>query len=168
VRFRVTLRLAVYCQSVRLGAKTLEEHDQRFFFSLNLEVILLKQHPLWLDDSSVVYNCCWPSPAQSFFGTILAGPMIISCRLSFEIPQKLRTRSPYLYSPGTGWSSYTSRHWFPFRRLLRLAGLQCRYSNPHPHGPKILVTCLSVNIWLGLRSHLKENKTSVKDFNRLK
>jgi hypothetical protein len=23
---------------------------------------------------------------------------------------------------------------FPFRRLLRLAGLRCRYSNPHPHG----------------------------------
>jgi hypothetical protein len=25
-----------------------------------------------------------------------------------------RTRSPYLYLPGTEWPSYTPRHWFPF------------------------------------------------------
>jgi hypothetical protein len=31
VEVRVTLRLAVYRQSVRLGIKTLENHDQRFF-----------------------------------------------------------------------------------------------------------------------------------------
>jgi hypothetical protein len=30
--------------------------------------------------------------------------------------------------PGTG---------FPFRRLLRLAGLQWRYSNPTPHGERM-------------------------------
>jgi hypothetical protein len=35
----------------------------------------------------------------------------------------LRARSPYLYPPGTGWPGYTPRHWVPFRRLLRLAGL---------------------------------------------
>jgi hypothetical protein len=32
-RVRVTLRLAVYRPSVRLGAKPLETHDQRFLFS---------------------------------------------------------------------------------------------------------------------------------------
>jgi hypothetical protein len=32
VRIRVTLRLAVYCQSVRFGAKPLKVHDQTFFF----------------------------------------------------------------------------------------------------------------------------------------
>jgi hypothetical protein len=32
VRVRVTLRLAVYRQSVRLGDKPLEIHDQQFFF----------------------------------------------------------------------------------------------------------------------------------------
>jgi hypothetical protein len=31
VRVRVTLRLAVYPQSVRLGAKPLETHDQYIF-----------------------------------------------------------------------------------------------------------------------------------------
>jgi hypothetical protein len=34
-RERVTLRLAAYRQSVRLGAWPLETHDQRFFFQLN-------------------------------------------------------------------------------------------------------------------------------------
>jgi hypothetical protein len=31
-RVRVTLWLAVYCQSVHLGTKPLEAHDQRFIF----------------------------------------------------------------------------------------------------------------------------------------
>jgi hypothetical protein len=35
VKVKVTLRLAVYCQSVRLGDKPLETHDQRFFFQPN-------------------------------------------------------------------------------------------------------------------------------------
>jgi hypothetical protein len=33
VRVRVTLRLGVYCQSVRLGAEPHETHGQNFFFS---------------------------------------------------------------------------------------------------------------------------------------
>jgi hypothetical protein len=41
-----------------------------------------------------------------------------------------RARFPYLYSPGIG---------FPFLRLLRLAGLRRRYSNPHPHGEAELI-----------------------------
>jgi hypothetical protein len=32
VKVKVTLRLAVYRQSVRLGVKPLETHDQIFFF----------------------------------------------------------------------------------------------------------------------------------------
>jgi hypothetical protein len=35
VRVRVTLRLAVYRQRVRLGAKPLEDHDQRYFWHLD-------------------------------------------------------------------------------------------------------------------------------------
>jgi hypothetical protein len=34
--------------------------------------------------------------------------------LRFETPPAWRTRSPYLYPPGTGWPSYTPRHWIPF------------------------------------------------------
>jgi hypothetical protein len=35
VRVRVTLRLAVYLQSVRLGAEPLETHGQIFFSQMN-------------------------------------------------------------------------------------------------------------------------------------
>jgi hypothetical protein len=51
-----------------------------------------------------------------------------------RLPPTWRARSPYLYPPGTGWPGYTPGTGFPFRRLLRLAGLRWRYSNPPPHG----------------------------------
>jgi hypothetical protein len=35
VKVKLTLRLAVYRQSIRLGARPLEAHNQRFFFQLN-------------------------------------------------------------------------------------------------------------------------------------
>jgi hypothetical protein len=31
-----------------------------------------------------------------------------------RFPPTWRTRSPYLYPPGTGWFSYNPRHWVPF------------------------------------------------------
>jgi hypothetical protein len=34
IKVRVTLRLAVYRQSVRLGVRPLETHEQRYFFQL--------------------------------------------------------------------------------------------------------------------------------------
>jgi hypothetical protein len=40
-----------------------------------------------------------------------------------------RAWSQYLYLPGTGWPSYNRGYWIPFRLLL-LAGLRWRYSNP--------------------------------------
>jgi hypothetical protein len=54
--------------------------------------------------------------------------------LRFETPPTWRDRSPYLYPPGTGWPSYTPGTGFPFRRILRLAGLRWRYSIQPPHG----------------------------------
>jgi hypothetical protein len=62
-----------------------------------------------------------------------AGLMTFYC-FRFQIPPTWRDRSPYLYPPGTGWPSYTPRHWVPFRRLLWLAGLRWRYSSAPPHG----------------------------------
>jgi hypothetical protein len=57
--------------------------------------------------------------------------------VSSETPPTWRARFPCLYPPGTGWPSYTPRHWVPFTsslmaRLLRLAGIRWRYSNPPP------------------------------------
>jgi hypothetical protein len=64
------------------------------------------ERSLWREDGSVVYSCCWSSPARSFSGP---SPTLLS---------QIRD--------------------FPFRRLLRLAGLRWRYSTPPPHG--ILLT----------------------------
>jgi hypothetical protein len=82
-----------------------------FFFNLILAIIVLMQHPLSREDGPVVYNCCWPSPAQSFSGPSLAGFMTTFNCLRFETPLNWRTRFPYLYPPGTRWPSYTPRHW---------------------------------------------------------
>jgi hypothetical protein len=40
LRVRVTLRLQVYCQSVRRGVRPLEAHDQNFFFNWTLAIIV--------------------------------------------------------------------------------------------------------------------------------
>jgi hypothetical protein len=62
---------------------------------------------LWREDGSVVYNCSWPSPAQSFSDPSPVGLVTIFYCLKFE----------------------TS-----FRRVLQLAGLRWRYSTPPPPG----------------------------------
>jgi hypothetical protein len=65
----------------------------------------------------VVYNCCWFSPAQSFSGPSSGGIMTIFYCLRFKTTPTWRARSPYLYPPRTGWSSYTPRHWVLFSSL---------------------------------------------------
>jgi hypothetical protein len=84
------------------------------FSNWALTVIVLMKHPLWQENGSVVYIFCWSSPAQSFSGPSPAGLMTIFYCLMFETPRTWRARSPHLYSPGTGWPSYTPRHWVPF------------------------------------------------------
>jgi hypothetical protein len=64
-------------------------------------------------DWSVVYNCCWSSPAQSFSGPSSAGIMPTFYFLRFEIRPTWTSRSQYLYPPGTRWPSYTPRYWVP-------------------------------------------------------
>jgi hypothetical protein len=55
---------------------------------------VLIQHPLWREDGSVIYNCCWLSPARSFSG------------------------------PRLGTIFYSQIRDVPFCRLLRRAGLR--------------------------------------------
>jgi hypothetical protein len=69
---------------------------------------------LWRENGSVVYNYCWSSPLQPFFVPSTAGLIITFYCLRFETPPTWRARSQYLYPPGTGWPSYTPRHWVPF------------------------------------------------------
>jgi hypothetical protein len=80
------------------------------------------------------YSCCWSSSAQSFSDPSPAGLMTTFYCLKLETPQPgepcsriyipQELRGP-VTPPGTG---------FPFRRLLRLAGLRWRYSTPPPQG----------------------------------
>jgi hypothetical protein len=116
-RVRVTLRLAVCRQSVRLGPKPFETHDQRFFyFQLNPCC-----HSPYIA-SSLTRGCdCnlqlllgLSSAVQSFSGLSPAGLMTIFYRLRFDTPPTWRARSPYFYPPGAGWPSYTPGHWVPF------------------------------------------------------
>jgi hypothetical protein len=65
--------------------------------------------PLWWEDGSLVYSCCWASKAHSFWDPSSGGLVIFYC-LKFESPQTLRYTSPYLYASGTAWPSYTPRH----------------------------------------------------------
>jgi hypothetical protein len=53
-------------------------------------------------------------PAQSFSDPKTAGLTITFYFLRFETPATWRARSQYLYLPGTGWPSYTPRHYVPF------------------------------------------------------
>jgi hypothetical protein len=114
VRVRVTLRLPVYRQSFRLSAKPLETHDQYFIFELNI--------------------CCYNPHVTSSLtrGWVYRLQLLLALTsaviLRSEFPgthdhillsqtrdsATWRARSPELYPPGTGWPSYTPRHWVPF------------------------------------------------------
>jgi hypothetical protein len=74
--------------------------------------------------------------------------MTIFYCLRFETPPTWRVRSPHFYPPETGWHSSAPRHWVPFRRLLRLAGLQWRNLNspPHDRSVKLLLAFVSTVI----------------------
>jgi hypothetical protein len=74
-------------------------------------------HPLWREDRSVIYNCCWPSPMQSFSSLSPTGLMTIFYCVRFETLPVWRTRILYLYPPGIEWPSYIPRHWVPFISL---------------------------------------------------
>jgi hypothetical protein len=60
---------------------------------------LLLRHPLWREDGSVVYSCCWSSPEQSFSGPSPAGLMTIFYSLRFDSPPKLEGQVPVFISP---------------------------------------------------------------------
>jgi hypothetical protein len=57
--------------------------------------------PLWWEDGSVVYSCCWASPAQSFLGPNPAGHSQIwdSFNLEYQVPVFIypKNRVAYLY-----------------------------------------------------------------------
>jgi hypothetical protein len=84
--------------------------------------------PLWREGGSIIYNCCWSSPAHSWV-RVPRGSWPYFTVSDSRHPQP-GGPGPRIYIPkeqagpvmalGTG---------FRFRRLLRLAGLRWRYSN---------------------------------------
>jgi hypothetical protein len=69
--------------------------------------------PLWWENGSVVYNCCWSSPAQSFSAPSPAGLndhiLLSQIRESYNLEGQV----PVFLSPETGRPSYTPMHWVP-------------------------------------------------------
>jgi hypothetical protein len=82
------------------------------------------------EDASFVYNCCWPSPTQSFSGHSPAGLMTIFYCLRFKTPPTWKARFPYLHPQEQGGLLIPPGIGFLFLRLLRLAGSRWSYSNP--------------------------------------
>jgi hypothetical protein len=121
------LRLADCCQSVRLGDKPLETHDQQFFFlqlntcdhsshitsSLTIGWVYRLQLLLVLASAVILESESWGTHDH------------ISLSQSRDSPN-LEGQVPVFISPGTEWPSYTPGTGFPFRRLLRLAELRWR------------------------------------------
>jgi hypothetical protein len=94
-------------------------------FTFTLAVIAFTQYPLSRGDGSVVYNCCWASPAQSFSGPSPAGLMTTCYCLRFETPQPGGS-GPRIYIPQEqGGPVIPPSTSFPFRRLGHLLWLHC-------------------------------------------
>jgi hypothetical protein len=107
-RVRVTLRLAVYRQSVRLGAELLETHGQNFFLQLNT------------------------SGHSPYITSSLTRGWFCNLRLLLALASAFILGSESL---GARDHIILSQIWdFPFLRLLRLAGSRWRYSNSPPDG----------------------------------
>jgi hypothetical protein len=64
VKVKVTLRLTV-SQSVSKSWRRDPSgaHDHIIYYSLTVTVFFFVGRPLWREDGSVFYICCWPSPA---------------------------------------------------------------------------------------------------------
>jgi hypothetical protein len=132
VRVIVTLRLAVYRQSVRLGDKLLRLTTSNFIFQLNV------------CGYSPCVTCSltreWVYRLQLLLA--LASAIIIGSEshethdhiksLKFETPN-LEGQVPIFMSPGNGLVIAPGTR-LPFRRLLRLAGLRVWYSTQLPYG----------------------------------
>jgi hypothetical protein len=132
VEVKVMLRPTA-SRPVCLGVKPHLRPKTRFLLLSDGCVFVDVGRLVWREDGSIVYNCCWPSPMQSFSGSSPAGLMTTFYWLRFEFLQP-GGPGPSIYIPHKHGSPVTlPAIGFPFHRLLRLGGLRWRYSNPPPH-----------------------------------
>jgi hypothetical protein len=69
--------------------------------------------PLWREDRSVVYNCCWSQQRSHSRSPSPTGLMTIFYCLRFEI-HPVKARSLYLYPSGSESPRCIPRHWASF------------------------------------------------------
>jgi hypothetical protein len=114
VESELTLRLAVYRQSVRKGAKPLEVHDKSFFLQMNP-----CGHSLYVSSSLTRGWVCRLQLLLALASAVIlrsesreTHDHILVSRIRDS--SNLEARSPYLYPPGIGWPGYNPRHLIPF------------------------------------------------------
>jgi hypothetical protein len=112
----------VLCDGVSWWRAPNLELMTRFLFAVWQLRFLDAEHPPWRENGSVIYlySCSWALAEQSL---PTSRPHFT---VSFETPPTWRARV-------TG---------FPFRRLLRLAGLRWNCSNPPSHSRIVVLTSL--------------------------
>jgi hypothetical protein len=113
VRVRVTLDWRFSANQFILATSPLRMTTRKFLIWI-LALIVHMEHSTLSVAVYVLYNSCWPSPAQSFSGPTPAGLVTRFYILRFKTPPTWWARSPYLHHPWTGWLGYTPRHWVPF------------------------------------------------------
>jgi hypothetical protein len=118
VRVKVML-LPTVSRPVSLGVKPHLGPKTRFLLLSDSCGFVDVGHPLWREDGSVVSECCWSSPAQSFSGLSSAAFMTIFLRDS----PTWRVRSPYSYPQEQGCPIIPPGTGLPFRCLEWVAGL---------------------------------------------
>jgi hypothetical protein len=109
IQSRTTVNRSVY-----LGVKPILGPKSRFLLLSGSWGFVDLGSPLWREDGSVFYNCCWSSLGQSFSGPSPTGNLTIFYCLRFKTPVTGTVRSRFLYPPLTEWPSYTSRYRVPF------------------------------------------------------
>jgi hypothetical protein len=132
VRVRVTLRLAVYRQSVRLGAGSHKTHGQNFLSQL---------------------NTCGHRPyitSSLTRGWVCHFQLLLALASAFILGSESRVTGNHIL--------LSQIRYFPFCRLLRLAGLRWRYSTPPLPGMNWIVQVKVVKV---SQSHIATDDRSI-------
>jgi hypothetical protein len=98
-----------------------------FLLLLDICLFLVMGRPLWRKYGSVVYNCCWASPAQSFSGMSSTG-------LRSVTPWAWWVRSSYLHLPGSERPGYNLGHRVPDSSPLTIRRAVAELFDPPPRG----------------------------------
>jgi hypothetical protein len=84
---------------VYLGVKHPSGGQDQIFVTVSFGFVDVGR-PLWREDGSVVYNCCWFSPAQSFSGPSPVGLVTIFILSQIRDISNLEGQVPVFISPG--------------------------------------------------------------------